>query len=206
MENATAHNPRFAIFASGKGSNAEVLLQAFKARSIPGQCSLLISNRARAGALAIAEKFSIQTRLIEHQAMTREAHEEHLLHTLHEFKIDHILLAGYMRVLTPSFFEHFKGGILNIHPSLLPDYKGMHAVKQQIADKVRVAGATVHLVTPLIDDGPIILQGSLDVRGDENAETLQRRIQREVEHAIYPRAVWLFIQRQPQGNRHRRQP
>ena len=152
------------------------------------------------------KKFTTPTRLIQHQGMTREAHEKQILNTLREFKVDHVLLAGYMRVLTAYFFENFEGGILNIHPSLLPDYKGMHAVERQVADKVRVAGATVHLVTPEIDDGPIILQGSLDVRGDETPETLQTRIQLEVEHAIYPRAVWLFIQRQPQDNFPRRQP
>ena len=119
-----------------------------------------------------------------------------MLKALREYGVEHILLAGYMRILSASFLEAFPGKVINIHPSLLPDFRGLHAIERQWEAGVKVAGATVHLVTPEVDEGPIILQGSLDVRGDEGADGLASRILEEIEHHIYPRAVWLFTQRE----------
>ncbi|MEO0813934.1 MAG: formyltransferase family protein, partial [Myxococcota bacterium] len=109
--------------------------------------------------------------------------------------VDHVLLAGYMRVLSRTFLRGWRGQILNIHPSLLPEFPGLHAQKRQWEAKVSVAGATVHYVDDGVDTGPTLLQGSIDVRGDEGADGLSERILNEVEHVLYPRAVRLFLER-----------
>ncbi len=186
---------RFAIFASGRGSNAEALMDAFESQFIPAELSLVVSNKSGAEVLQHAERRGYTQRLIPHRSVLREAHEALLLKALTEARVHHVLLAGYMRVLTPYFLQNFWGKVINIHPALLPDYPGLEAAERQWRDGVAVAGATVHFVDEGVDTGPTLLQGSLIVRGDEGEQGLQRRILEEVEHVIYPRAVRLFIDR-----------
>jgi len=182
---------RFAIFASGRGSNAIKLIEAFESGSIPAQVALVMSNVEDAPVLELARQHGLTTLVISHKSKTREAHEKELL--THLDGIDHILLAGYMRVLSPFFLQHFKGKILNIHPALLPAFPGLHAAERQWEAGLKVAGATVHFVDSGVDTGPILLQGSLEVRGDEGPDGLSARILNEIEHVIYPRAVRLFV-------------
>ena len=188
--------PRLAIFASGRGSNAEALMHAFERGFLPAELALVVSNKSQAPVLEIAQKHGYPIACIPNEGLPREKHELQVLEAIRQAEINHIVLAGYMRILGPEFLNTFPSRVLNIHPSLLPEFRGMHAVEQQWKAGVRVAGATVHVVTPEIDSGPIILQGSITVDAAEGLEALKHRILTEVEHQVYPRAVWLFVQRQ----------
>ena len=192
-----AHNAgfKFAIMASGRGSNAEVLLRAFHAGTVPGRVCVLISDQPEAPCLEIARQFDVPAIAVPRGELTKSDHEAKILAHLAEFEIQHVLLAGYMRILSADFIETFTGTILNIHPSLLPEFKGIRTAERQIKAGVRVAGATVHEVVVDVDSGPVILQGSIDVSESETPETLSTRILTEVEHVIYPRAIWLFTAR-----------
>ena len=187
--------PRFAIFASGRGSNATVLMDSFVSGFNPGSVCLVASNQEGAPVLERAKERNIPTICIPHKGMPRREHDAAMLKALVDHGAEHLLLAGYMRILGPEFIESFQGHILNIHPSLLPDFRGMHAIERQWEAKVKVAGATVHEVIADVDDGTTVLQGSIEVRGDEGPEGLADRILNEVEHKIYPQAVWLLTRR-----------
>lgn len=186
---------RFAIMASGRGSNAMALMDAFESGFIPADLVLVLSNKEEAPVLEKAAARGVPTRVIPSRGKGRHEHEELLLDALREVRVDHVLLAGYMRILTPHFLAGVGGSVINIHPALLPDFPGMHAAERQWEAGFRVAGATVHFVDEGVDTGQVILQGSLEVRGDEGPEGLAQRILREVEHVIYPRAVRLFVDR-----------
>jgi phosphoribosylglycinamide formyltransferase-1 len=187
---------RFAIFASGRGSNAEALMQAFARGELPGaSAALLVANVTGAPVLDKAKKYGVPSRLILSKGLSRQAHEDQLLAALTEQRIEHVLLAGYMRILSDHFLSRFRGTVLNIHPSLLPEFPGLHAAERQWQAGVKVAGATVHRVDRGVDTGPVVLMGSLEVRGDEGEAGLAHRILTEVEHVIYPRAVKIFIER-----------
>lgn len=187
---------RFAILASGRGSNAGALMQAANEGRLCGaEIACLITNRHESGALQIARQHGVEAFCIANKGHSRHTHETAMLSALRERRIDHLLLAGYMRVLSSVFLDGFRGSILNIHPSLLPEFPGLHAQERQWEAQVSVAGATVHFVDDGVDTGPILLQGSIDVRGDEGAVGLSQRILEEVEHIIYPRAVRLFLER-----------
>ena len=189
------NRPRFAILASGRGSNADALMRAFKRGYVGGQVVGVVSNVEGAGVLERASEYGVPGHVIVSKGMKREAHEEALLALLATLGAEHLLLAGYLRILSPWFLARFGGRILNIHPSLLPEFPGLHGAERQWQAGRSVVGATVHFVDGGVDTGPVILQGSLEVRGDEGPEGLAQRILNEVEHVIYPRAVRLFVER-----------
>jgi phosphoribosylglycinamide formyltransferase-1 len=135
--------------------------------------------------------------------MPREEHERQILALCAEHAVDHVLLAGYMRILSPLFLKSFAGTVLNIHPSLLPDFPGLDGAQRQWHAGAKVAGATVHFVNEGVDTGTPLLMGSLEVRGDEGPDGLADRILHEVEHVIYPRAVRLFVDRLTRAGRER---
>ena len=195
MVTPAATRPRFAILASGRGSNAEALMRAFESGLIPATLALVVSNVADAGVLALAAARGYPTRAIPHKGIGRREHEAQLLASLRETAVDHLLLAGYMRILSHDFLAAWPGAILNIHPALLPDFPGLHAAERQWEAGRKIAGATVHFVDAGVDTGQVLLQGSLEVRGDEGPEGLAQRILTEIEHVIYPRAVRLFLDR-----------
>jgi len=186
---------RFAILASGRGSNAEALMEAFQSGFLPARLVVVVSNIEGAPVLDKAARRGIATQLVPHKNLDREQHEAALLQVLVDRRIDHLLLCGYMRLLSPFFLARWHGKILNIHPALLPDFPGLHAAQKQWEAGYKVAGATVHFVDAGVDTGPSLLSGSLVVRGDEGAGGLAERILDEVEHVIYPRAVRLFLDR-----------
>lgn len=194
-----SRQPRFALFGSGRGSNAAALMAQFKDGSLDADLAVVISNVRGAAILDKARAQGYPAVLIESQGRSREEHEQLCLACLREHGVDHILLAGYMRILSPPFVQSFAGVILNIHPSLLPDFPGLSAVADQWQAGGRVAGATVHFVDAGVDSGPCLLSGSIDVRGDEGADGLAARILTEVEHVIYPRAVRLLLDRLRRG-------
>ncbi len=187
--------PRFAVFASGRGSNALNLMTAFERGFLPAELTLVVANVEGAPVITAARERGYEVVVIPHRGLAREAHEALVLKELARAHIDHLLLAGYMRVLSSSFLSQFQGSVLNIHPALLPDFPGLHAAERQWHAGRKVAGATVHFVDGGVDTGQVLLQGSLEVRGDEGPEGLAARILTEVEHVIYPRAVRLFLDR-----------
>jgi len=185
---------RVGVLASGRGSNFQALVEAAESGRIPAVVAVLISDRAAAPALDIARARGIEAIFLDpKQYPTREAHEKAIIAALEERRVGLVCHAGYMRILTPTYIEHFRGRAFNIHPSLLPAFPGLHAQRQALEHGVRVAGATVHFVDEGVDTGPIVLQAAVPVLPGDTEDTLSRRILTE-EHRIYPEAVSLFAE------------
>jgi phosphoribosylglycinamide formyltransferase-1 len=184
---------RIAILISGRGSNMLALSDAVNDGRIPNaEISIVISDKPNARGLELAKERSIETRAIERRGRTREEHERDIITLLREHQVDLICLAGYMRLLSPCFIEAFRGKILNIHPSLLPDFPGLDAQRQALEHGVKMSGCTVHFVDETLDGGPIIAQRAVPVMEDDTVETLSARIL-EQEHKLYPEAVTKII-------------
>jgi len=180
---------RTAILISGRGSNMASLLEAAQQPDFPARIALVLSNRPDAGGIETAAQAGIPTRIIDHRAFSgREAFEEAMDRTLREAGIELVCLAGFMRVLTPGFVARWHGRMLNIHPSLLPLFKGTHTHRQALEAGVRVHGCTVHFVVPELDSGPIIAQACVPVERDDTEAELAARVLVE-EHRIYPQAL-----------------
>jgi phosphoribosylglycinamide formyltransferase-1 len=183
---------RVAILISGRGSNMTALIEAAKAADFPAEIVLVISNIAGAGGLTKAAESGIETATIESKPFgkDREAFERRLHETLVTRNIELVCLAGFLRLLTPWFVTQWVGRMLNIHPALLPSYRGLHTHERALADGVKIHGATVHFVVPEMDSGPIVMQGAVAVRDDDTPDTLAARVL-AVEHRIYPDALCL---------------
>ena len=181
---------RVAILISGRGSNMMALIEAAKANGYPAEIALVVSNRPGAGGLTRARDSGIATAVVDHAPYgeDREAFERALDAELQAHRIDLVCLAGFMRVLTPWLVERWSGRMLNIHPALLPQFKGLHTHRRALEAGVTHHGATVHFVVPEMDAGPIVAQGSIVVREDDTEDTLAARVL-EIEHRIYPRAL-----------------
>jgi phosphoribosylglycinamide formyltransferase-1 len=183
---------RVAILISGRGSNMAALIKAAAAEDFPAEIALVISNRADAVGLDKARASGIPAVIIESKPFgnDRPAFEAVLQSTLDQHRIDLICLAGFMRLFTAGFVQHWYGRMLNIHPSLLPSFPGLEPQAQALRAGVKISGATVHFVIPKTDAGPILMQGAIAVRDEDTADTLARRIL-EIEHRIYPEALRL---------------
>ena len=183
---------RVGVLASGRGSNFRALALAAADGRIPAAVGVLVTDRPGAGALAVASELGIEAVVLEPaQHPSREAHEKAVIAALEERQVGLVCLAGYMRLLSAGFVGHFRGRLLNIHPSLLPAFPGLHAQRQALEHGARVSGATVHFVDDGVDTGPIVLQAAVPVRPDDTEATLADRILVE-EHRLYPEAVRLF--------------
>ena len=178
---------RVAVLASGRGSNLVALIAAHRVFA-SYRIVLVVSNVAATGALDRARDASIEALSIPSRGLAREEHERVVASALAERSIDIVCLAGYMRVLSPAIIQALSRPILNIHPSLLPAFPGMHAQKQALEAGVRWSGATVHFVDAGLDSGPIILQEPVEVAPDDTEDSLSTRIL-ETEHRIYPQSV-----------------
>lgn len=178
---------RVAVLASGRGSNFAALLRA-QAHYSSYRVVLGVSNVEGCGALGLARDASVEAVCLPSRGLSRDDHERALVVLLASRRVDLVCLAGYMRVLTPVFIDGLSRPILNIHPSLLPAFPGMHAQKQALDAGVRWSGATVHMVDAGLDTGPIVLQEPVRVDPDDTEETLAARIL-ETEHQLYPRAT-----------------
>jgi len=187
---------RIAVLLSGRGSNFQSILSASRSGTLGGEIALVISNRPGAGGLDIARETGIATALIDHQAYaTRETFDADLAGALESQSPDLIVLAGFMRILTSEFVSRFAGRLMNIHPSLLPLYPGLHTHQRALDAGDTHAGATVHYVTGELDGGPPVLQAKVAVQPDDNADSLAARVLR-VEHEIYPTAIeWHLSER-----------
>ena len=181
---------RVAVLISGRGSNMTALIEAAKTKDYPAEIVLVVSNRPDAAGLDRAGSSGIPTAVIDHEKFggDRETFEQALDRELREHRIDLVCLAGFMRLLTPWFVNRWSGRMLNIHPSLLPQFKGLHTHRRALEAGVTRHGATVHFVVPEMDAGPIVAQDSVAVLENDTEETLAARVL-ELEHQIYPRAL-----------------
>lgn len=185
---------RLGVLISGRGSNLQALIDAAAEPSYPAEIALVVSNRADAPGLTHAQKAGIATRVIPHQQFaTREAFDGALHAALKEAGVGLVCLAGFMRLLTPWFAEQWRNRLINIHPSLLPAFKGLDPHGQALAAGVRFSGCTVHFVRPEMDSGPIIVQAAVPVLDGDNVEALANRIL-TAEHRSYPLAIRLIAE------------
>jgi phosphoribosylglycinamide formyltransferase-1 len=182
------------ILISGRGSNMEAIVRACQGEAWPARIAAVISNKPDAGGLIFAQAHGIPTAVVPSKEFaTREAFDAVLQETIDGFAPDLVVLAGFMRILTPAFVEHYAGRMLNIHPSLLPLFPGLHTHRQALAAGVLEHGATVHFVTAELDHGPAVLQARINVQpGDTEASLAARLLDQE--HMIYPQAVRLFVE------------
>ncbi len=183
---------RLAVFASGRGSNLRSLASAFPPEHPLASVSLVVSNKAETGALEYARAEGVLAHFIPF-GDNRAGFERAATQLLETERIDLICLAGFMRVLSPDFVTHYAGRILNIHPSLLPNFPGLHPQKQALAAGVKESGCTVHFVDAGVDTGPTVTQRRVPVYPEDDADTLSARILRE-EHVAYPEAVRLVLE------------
>jgi len=182
-----------AALISGRGSNLQAIIDAVADGRLDARIGVVISNRAEAGGLVRAAQAGIDTVVLSHRAYpTREDYDRALVAELHARGVDLVCLAGFMRLLSANFVEAFPNAVLNIHPSLLPAFPGIDAQRQALEHGVKITGATVHLVTPELDAGPIVLQAPVPVRDDDTVELLSERIL-VTEHRLYPEAVRLVL-------------
>lgn len=185
---------RVAVLISGRGSNLKALLDACGDPAFPAEIVLVVSNEAGAGGLAHATAAGVRAVLVDHRAFPDRASFDRAIEAeLHTADVELVCLAGFMRILSAGFVERWRDRILNIHPSLLPAFKGLDTHARVLAAGLRVTGCTVHFVRPAMDDGPIIVQGAVAVRPDDDPETLAARVL-AVEHRIYPLALRLVAE------------
>ena len=180
---------KLGIMASGSGSNFAAVAEAIASKQLNAQIQVLIYNNPGIKAAARAEQWGVPTILHNHRDYQgREALDAKIVETLQQYQVDYVVMAGWMRLVTPVLIEAFSDRIVNIHPSLLPSFKGVRAVEQAIAAGVKIAGCTVHLVRLEVDSGPILIQAAVPVLNDDTPETLHARIQVQ-EHRILPLAL-----------------
>jgi phosphoribosylglycinamide formyltransferase-1 len=183
----------FAVLASGNGSNLQAIIEAGKKGKIKGTLQLVLSDKADAYALTRAEKAGIRTVVIDPKDFaSREAFDEAVVKALKKENIQLVVLAGFMRILSPAFIKAFKDRIINVHPALLPAFKGGHAIKDALEYGARVTGVTVHFVDEEVDHGAIIAQAPVEIAPNDNMDALAQRIHK-VEHELYPKVIDLFL-------------
>lgn len=180
------------VLISGNGSNLQAIIDSVKSGAIKGQISAVISNRPSAFGLERAEKAGIPAITVDHtEFSSRTDFEQALSQTIDQYQPDVLVLAGFMRILSSEFVQHYLGKMLNIHPSLLPKYPGLNTHRRVLENGDKEHGTSVHFVTAELDGGPIIAQRSIHVTADDTEETLQQQIQQQ-EHKLYPEVVgWL---------------
>ena len=182
------------ILISGRGSNMEALIAARDTGQLPVNIAAVISNRPDAQGLETATRAGITAHFIDHKAFAgREAFDAALAECIDSFAPDLVVLAGFMRILSDGFVRHYEGRLMNIHPSLLPSFPGLHTHQRALDEGVRIHGCTVHFVTPTLDHGPVIIQAAVPVLDGDSEATLAARVLRQ-EHRVYPQAVRWFAE------------
>lgn len=183
---------RLVILISGRGSNMQSIVETIKSKPLPAEVVAVIANKADAQGIQWAKDQGLVTEIVEHKRFAdREQFDKKLAQVIHQYEPDYVLLAGFMRILTPEFVQQFEGRLINIHPSLLPLFPGLHTHQQAIDAELQWHGCTVHFVTPVLDHGPIIAQGIVPVHHDDTAERLAERLL-PIEHHVYNQVVqWL---------------
>ena len=185
---------RLVVLISGNGSNLQAIIDDIANNNLPAQVVAVISNKPDAYGLERAKKANIEQRILPHQNYdSREQYDAALKDLIDSFQPDLVVLAGFMRILSNDFVNHYLQRMMNIHPSLLPKYKGLNTHQRVIDAGDKKHGCSVHFVTPELDDGPVILQATVEVKENDTAETLAARVH-EQEHQIYPKAIRLFTE------------
>ena len=188
-----AGNRRLGVLISGRGSNLQAIVDAIAAKRLAAEIAVVVSNRPNAPGLDRARRAGIETLVHDHtRYSSREAGDREMAAALRRYDVALVCLAGFMRLLSPAFVAAFPDRILNVHPSLLPAFPGLRGQEQAWRHGVRVAGATVHIVTPELDAGPIVRQAAVPVLDDDTLDTLSARILAE-EHRIYPEAIGVVL-------------
>ncbi|MGB2660997.1 MAG: phosphoribosylglycinamide formyltransferase [Candidatus Omnitrophota bacterium] len=184
-----------AVFVSGNGTNLQALIDAEKSEGLAGaKIVLVVSDKTEAFAVKRAEKAGIETFVLEAKGFgSREEYDKKIMEKLRASKIELIVLAGFMRLLSDHFVDEYYGRILNVHPALLPSFKGTHGIKDAFDYGVKVTGVTVHFVNKELDAGPVILQSPVQIDEEDTLGTLEEKIHK-IEHELYPEAVRLFAQ------------
>ena len=183
-----------AVFCSGNGSNLQAIIDKVAEGYIPAKIALVVSDNETAFALKRAKKSGIETLILDKKDFkTREEFDKEVIKNLKKKGVGLVVLAGFMRLLSPHFIKEYKNKIINIHPALLPSFKGTHGIKDALEYGVKVTGPTVHFVDENLDNGPIILQKAIEVKDDDTEEDLLVRVHKE-EHKIYPEAIKLFAE------------
>lgn len=185
---------RIVILISGRGSNMEAIVHACAERQWPAQVVAVLANRPQAAGLAFAAERGIATAVVDHLAhASRDAFDAALLRAIDGFAPDLVVLAGFMRILGEDFVRRYEGRLMNIHPSLLPAFPGLHTHRRALEAGCRVHGCTVHFVTPALDNGPVIIQAAVPVYRDDTEDALAARVLVQ-EHVAYPQAVRWFVE------------
>jgi len=190
----TNRNIRLVVLISGRGSNLQAILDGAAAGALPAEIRAVISNRPDAYGLERARQAGVPTAIVDHTAFPdRQTFEAALRQRIDAERPELVILAGFMRILSPVFVEHYRGRLLNIHPSLLPKYRGLHTHERALAAGEREHGASVHFVIPELDSGPVIVQARAPVLPDDDPDTLAARVLAR-EHRIYPLAIQWFAE------------
>lgn len=185
---------RIVILLSGRGSNMQAIVECCAAEGWPATVAAVVSNQAQATGLAWAAARGLDTAVVDHTGFAdREAFDAELARTIDGFAPDLVVLAGFMRILTPGFVRHYEGRLLNVHPSLLPAFAGLHTHRRAIEAGCKLAGATVHFVTAELDHGPIVAQAVVPVLPGDDERALSARVLAR-EHVMYPQAVRWFVE------------
>lgn len=183
-----------AVFASGRGTNFSAIARAIKKGKIKANLSLLVCDNPKAGVIGRAKRAGVKIILVKREDFkSRQEFEAEIIQRLEENKIDLVVLAGFMRLLSKEFVRRYYGRIINIHPALLPSFKGTQGIKDAFDYGVKITGVTVHFVDEEMDHGPIILQDVVKIKEDDTLESLEAKIHK-IEHKIYPQAIQLFIE------------
>ncbi|MBR8300783.1 phosphoribosylglycinamide formyltransferase [Burkholderia dolosa] len=185
---------KLVILISGRGSNMEAIVRACERERWPAEVAAVIANRPDAAGLAFAASHGVATAVVDHRSFDgRDSFDAALAAEIDRFAPDLVVLAGFMRILTPAFVRRYEGRLLNIHPSLLPSFKGIHTHQQALDAGVALHGASVHFVIPELDSGAIVAQAAVPVWAGDDAAALAERVL-AVEHVLYPRAVRWFVE------------
>lgn len=185
---------RLVVLISGNGSNLQAIIDDIANNQLPAQIVAVISNKADAYGLERAKKAGIEQRVLSHKDFPdRKQYDFALKELIDGYQPDLIILAGFMRILSNEFVEHYLNKMMNIHPSLLPKYKGLNTHQRVIDAGEKEHGCSVHFVTPELDDGPVILQATVDIKENDTPETLAARVHKQ-EHRIYPEAIRMFAE------------
>lgn len=190
---AQTGTPRIGVVSSGRGENLRYIIKAIRSGYIRAEVAIVLANQPDAGALAIAEKFGVPAEFLDPAGLDRTEYDRLLMDRLDRCGVDLVVLTGYMRILSREFVSHYRNRILNIHPALLPSFKGTDAFSQALDYGVRWTGTTVHIVDEDVDHGPIVYQVPVPVRPGDTREILKARIQR-AEYRAYPKAIKIFLE------------
>jgi phosphoribosylglycinamide formyltransferase-1 len=190
---------KLGVMASGSGSNFESLMAVINQGQLNAQVQVVIYNNPTAKVKERAERWQVPSVLLDHRLFnSRESLDQAIVTTLKDYDVDWVIMAGWMRVVTEVLLKAFPGRVINIHPSLLPSFKGINAVKQALEAQVKITGATVHLASLDVDSGPILMQVAVPILPDDTLETLHQRIQIQ-EHLIFPQAIALAVKMATDG-------